>query len=123
MRNLILGAILGGLAVKFYQSQQGQELVRGQLANTASNTGKMADIIDAAPVPTNMKDQADQATAALRSVARSAQQRSTRDTTPATTSTTAVATTLTSIPDDVLADEDAATRAANEARHEQEIGA
>jgi hypothetical protein len=84
MRNLILGMIFGGLAVKLYQSSQARDLLRDEFAaspttlrqgadslaaTTARTAAKVADVIDAAPVPVQIKDQASQATATLRSVA------------------------------------------------------
>src|SRR5438067_3029739 len=135
MRRLIVGLIVGGIAVKLYRSAQAREIVgdslsvdRGRVrqraqslaATSARTTRRIADVIDAAPVPPQARDQASQATAALRSLA--ANMQGPADPHGAQIPSEPDRLASAGIPDDLQAEQDAAVRAAADASREQQAG-
>ena len=138
MRTLIFGAIVGGIAAWLYRSQQARDQVRERLANApapvregaesltaaAGNAAeRAAAIIDSSALPRQVKDSALRVTSAIQSAAEEARPSEPEAAGGPAAVEAAVTETVAHVaPDDVLAEEDAAQRAAAEARREQQSG-
>jgi hypothetical protein len=140
MLKLILGLLIGGLAVWLYQSKRAREQF-GQQFGTGSGTfregvaavasattnsaQRVAHTIDSTPLPPQAKERARAATSAVQSAADRVKQQvagPTSDQQPGVqVSVPPVA--QSPIPEDVLAEQDAATRAAAEAERDRQTGA
>ena len=138
MRTLIFGAIVGGIAAWLYRSQQARDNVRERLASAptpvrqgaesltaaaAIAAERAADVIDATSLPRQVKDSALRVTSAIQSAAEEARPSEPEAAGGPAAVEAAVTETVAHVaPDDVLAEEDAAQRAAAEARREQQSG-
>jgi gas vesicle protein len=108
MRGLILGVIVGVVAAWLYRSQQARDTVRERLASVPSPVRQGAQSVAAAAASA-----ADRAASIIDSTALPKQP---KDSAPVIESVAHAA------PDEVLAEQDAAERAAAEARREQQSG-
>lgn len=133
MLRLMFGVLIGGLAAWLYRSEQTREQVRQGLAGApvplrqgaeslasagVSGAERAAGLLGAAPLPPQVKDRA---TAAVRSAAEWAR-RGGVGSAKETQSTEQPALVPNPIPEDILAEQDAAARAAAEARAELQAG-
>ena len=138
MRNLIFGAIVGGIAAWLYRSQQARDQIRERLASApapvregaesltaaaASAAERTAGIIDSSALPRQVKDSALRVTSAIQSAAKEAVPGEPEAAAGPGAAQEAVPEPVAHVaPDDVLAEEDAAQRAAAQARREQQSG-
>jgi gas vesicle protein len=138
MRSLIFGAIVGGIAAWLYRSQQARDQVRERLANVptpvregaesltaaaVSAAERAAGIIDSSALPRQVKDSALRVTSAIQSAAEETRPSEPEAAEGPAAVEAAVPDPVAHVaPDDVLAEEDAAQRAAAEARREQQSG-
>ena len=138
MRTLIFGAIVGGIAAWLYRSQQARDQIRERLASApapvregaesltaaaVSAAERTAGIIDSSALPRQVKDSALRVTSAIQSAAENARATAPEAAVaPAAVEAAAPEAVAHVAPDDVLAEEDAAQRAAAEARREQQSG-
>jgi hypothetical protein len=133
MRSLILGVLTGAFGAWVYYSKLDRDRLRQQLSNApapvrqraeslasaaASGSQRVADVLDASPLPRQVKDRAVQATTAIQSAAERARgvgKTAEGQQPPATVVENPA-------PEEVRAEEDAAARAAADALREQQTG-
>jgi len=139
MRKLIFGTLLAGLATWLYRSEQTRERLRQQLATapdtfrggvssmasaTTNGAQRVVQTIDGAPLPAQAKERARTAAAAVQSAAEKMKQQvggSTGDYQPPVPPT-APSMVESFVPEDVRAEQDAASRAVAEAEQERQAG-
>lgn len=139
MRKLLLGLLVGGVATWMFRSRNARDYLGQKSANapapvrqraeslavsTASGVDRLAAIVEAAPLPRQIKDSAGPVIAAARSATDAAREKThAAAPEPAQTEGTVAEPVSTGTPADVLAEQDAGTRAAAEALQEKQSGA
>ncbi len=138
MRKLILGSLLGGLAAWLYQSERTRERLKQQLASapdtlrggiasvasaTTHGVERVTQTIDSTPLPPQAKERARTAAAAVQSAAdRMKQQIAGSADTFQSAQPSVPSGVAALVPEDVLAEQDAAARAVAEAQQERQSG-
>lgn len=137
MRELIIGMLIGSFGAWIYRSEQARDQIQQQLSNapapvrqkaeslasaTVSSTRRVVDVVGATPLTRQLKDRAAQATTAVRSAADKTRglNRTAGDEQPLEQPLGALIENPT--PEELLAEQDAAARATEEARRQQQAG-
>ena len=136
MLKFIVGVVIGGVAAALYWSVETRDRVSQRLAaapgpvrqsvasvaaSTATGAQRMASAIEGSPLPAQVKDRARPVSAGLESAAESVRKQAAGVVVGPSASSAPV--TVPSVPEEVLADQDAAARADAEAKKRPQTGA